>query len=416
MRMPVTGFLRRVAAVAAVGASLAVLTSCGPPSSLVLDGRGWGHGRGMSQWGAYGYAVDDGWSGTRILDHFYGGTSTYQRSDNPLQRVFLTAQQGRDLVVTNSRGLLETSADGYAQRGTALLVRYVDSTRFRVFSGTGCSGPWTEWPALVTAATVRTRVAPVGGLPDDATSKLGLCTSGGTRFYRGDLLAVHASGTIQSVDEVDTESLVRAVITREISPSWADAGGGRGAAAVRAQAVAARSYVVAGDSRYQPWATTCDSTSCQVHPGYGFQAAGSSTVLRYEDPRTDAATVATARQVRRHPNGVVGRTEFFPSSGGWTAGGEFPAVADDGDDTSANPNHTWTTTIDRSAIEGAFDRRQGRDVGTYEGVDILSRNGLGADGGRVLSMRVRFSVVDVTLSGDAFRALFGLRSNWFTPR
>jgi len=371
----------------------------------------------MGQWGAYGYAVDHGWSRSSILGHFYGGTNSHRRSDNPLQRVFLTAQEGRDLVVTNSRGLLETSADGYGRRRTAMLIRFVDTSRFRLFSGTGCGGPWTEWPAPITAAEIRVRVGVVstGGV-DDSSTKLGLCSAVGTRYYRGDLLAVHAAGTIETVNQVDTENLVRSVITSEVSPSWSDAGGGAGAAAVEAQAVAARSYVLAGDSRFAPWATTCDTSQCQVYQGYAFRAAGSSAVALVEDPRTDWATGVTGGEVRRLPDGTVARTEFFPSTGGWTAGGLFPAVADGGDDTAANPNHDWTTTIDRTTLEAAFDRRQGLDVGTYEGIDILRRNGLGDEGGRVLSMRVRFTGSDVTLTGDAFRSLLGLRSNWFTPR
>ncbi len=34
--------------------------------AIVLDGTGFGHGRGLSQWGAYGYAVDHGWDWTKI--------------------------------------------------------------------------------------------------------------------------------------------------------------------------------------------------------------------------------------------------------------------------------------------------------------------------------------------------------------
>src|SRR4051812_3715887 len=44
------------------------------PSVLVLRGHGWGHGLGLSQWGAYGYAKH-GWSYDRILAHYYTGTS-----------------------------------------------------------------------------------------------------------------------------------------------------------------------------------------------------------------------------------------------------------------------------------------------------------------------------------------------------
>ena len=41
---------------------------------VTLDGAGNGHGFGLSQWGAYGYAVDHGWSAAQILDHYYNGT------------------------------------------------------------------------------------------------------------------------------------------------------------------------------------------------------------------------------------------------------------------------------------------------------------------------------------------------------
>ena len=42
--------------------------------AYLVEGTGDGHGRGMSQWGAYGWAVDEGWSWERILDHYYAGT------------------------------------------------------------------------------------------------------------------------------------------------------------------------------------------------------------------------------------------------------------------------------------------------------------------------------------------------------
>ena len=45
--------------------------------ALVLHGRGWGHGVGMVQWGAYGKALA-GWSAERILAHYYGGLEPVQ--------------------------------------------------------------------------------------------------------------------------------------------------------------------------------------------------------------------------------------------------------------------------------------------------------------------------------------------------
>ena len=44
-----------------------------PPCSS-FDGHGYGHGVGLSQWGAYGYALH-GWTYDRILAHYYTGTT-----------------------------------------------------------------------------------------------------------------------------------------------------------------------------------------------------------------------------------------------------------------------------------------------------------------------------------------------------
>ncbi len=41
---------------------------------VTIDGRGWGHGRGMSQWGAQGYALDFGWKSPEILNWYYPNT------------------------------------------------------------------------------------------------------------------------------------------------------------------------------------------------------------------------------------------------------------------------------------------------------------------------------------------------------
>ena len=52
--------------------------------AVVVDGVGNGHGRGLSQWGSYGWAVNYGWDWTQILDHYYGGTTM---GDAPNSRI-----------------------------------------------------------------------------------------------------------------------------------------------------------------------------------------------------------------------------------------------------------------------------------------------------------------------------------------
>src|SRR4029453_12027186 len=42
--------------------------------TFFISGHGWGHGIGMSQYGAYGYA-QHGWTYDRIVKHYYTGTT-----------------------------------------------------------------------------------------------------------------------------------------------------------------------------------------------------------------------------------------------------------------------------------------------------------------------------------------------------
>jgi SpoIID/LytB domain protein len=178
--------------------------------------------------------------------------------------------------------------------------------------------------------------------------------------------------------------------------------------ALQAQAVAARSYA-STENKY-PYANTCDTQFCQVYGGAAERVNGTFKVL--EDPRTNNAVIQDAGKIRLLSSGARARTEFSSSTGGYTAGGTFPAVPDDGDDITTpvrNPNHTWTASIPASSIETKYAK------GTFLSATVTQRNGLGEDGGRVLKMRLHFTGGDVEVTGDAFRSAFGLKSNWYTP-
>src|SRR4029077_20653480 len=60
-----------VVVVSAVAAARAASARAG--TALLVTGHGWGHGVGLSQWGAYGYALH-GWKYRRILAHYYPAT------------------------------------------------------------------------------------------------------------------------------------------------------------------------------------------------------------------------------------------------------------------------------------------------------------------------------------------------------
>lgn len=386
------------------------LAACEPPQSITFHGHGYGHGRGMGQWGAYGWAVDHGWTWQHILDHYYAPTSTSMLTTNPVQRVLMRANHGRDLIVYQEQGHISTSAGSPGAGSRSVRIARLDDGRFTFYDGATCSGPWRTLSTVTAAELV---VAPKVR-SEDRSEMLQLCEANGQRLLRGSLIAVHAASTIETVNRIDTDNELRSVIPREMSPSWADAGGGRGFEALAAQAVAARSYVTAGDNRWGSFATTCDSTYCQSYEGVAYRP-NHSTWSVYEDPRTDVAVAMTARYVRRFSDGRVAATEFSASSGGWTKGPVFTPVSDSADATIANPNHDWTVTLPASAIEAAFDARQGHDVGSLVAFEVVARDGNGAGGGRPTAVRVSFSRETVLLSGEAVRVTLRLKSDWFTP-
>jgi hypothetical protein len=211
--------------------------------------------------------------------------------------------------------------------------------------------------------------------------------------------AAVAGGSGRTVNVVTIEQYLRGVVPNEMPAFWPQA-------ALEAQAVAARSYAMAGDNRQQPYADTCDTTLCQVYDGLYTDRGGFRQATHH---RTDAAVQATAGLVRIRTNGTVARTEFSSSTGGYTAGGEFPAVVDDGDATSINPHRFWTVTIDVGPVEQRYG------LGRLLAIDVVGRSGLGPDGGRVTKVDLVFEQGAVAETGTGLRTILGLKSDWFTP-
>ena len=370
-----------------------------PTASAGVDllGHGYGHGRGMGQYGAFGYAVDQGWSSGQILDHFYGGTSGGYVGD-PQMTVRLTAFDDQSSVgVTSLVAFWVGNGPGATlvpARSAAVITRVGNSWQLTIRDGS-CTGPVSR-PA--TALPAVPEAAPSEAPGTDPWRMMTTC-SGGTN-YRGTLRWVTDGGSTRLVDVLSTEDYLRGVVPRESPASWADAGNGRGAQALQAQSVAARSYGIS-ENRYS-YAKTCDTQSCQVYGGAGTLGRSS------EDARSDAVIASSAGVVRLNGFGGVVRTEFSSSTGGWSAGGAFPAVVDAGD--SHSPNHTWQVHLDGGAVAAAYPQ-----IGQFSALNVVGRNGLGDEGGRVTAMDVVGTAGSVRVSGDSFRLAMGLRSDWFTP-
>lgn len=348
---------------------------------LRLTGHGYGHGHGMSQYGAQG-AAKQGLTHRQILAFYYPGTSTGTLGGTI--RVLITADTDNDVRVLPASGLRVRevgTGTTYALPSTSGIKTW----RLRTVAGATTldydNGSWHTYQPGGKALS--------GDAEFYGAGSLVLRVAGTTRAYRG-ALRLSSSDT---VNVVNLDDYVKGVVPREMPASWEPA-------AVRAQAVAARTYAARDRADHlNRYYQTCDTTSCQVYGGVGA-----------EDSRGNAAVDATAGQVLLH-QGVPAFAQFGSSSGGWLAAGGQPylvAKADKYDGFSGNPMHTWTTTVTRAAVQKAWPA-----LGTLQRVLVTRRDGNGEWYGRVEQMILDGSKSNVTISGATFRSRMGLRSHWF---
>jgi stage II sporulation protein D len=354
-------------------------------NTVKISGHGYGHGHGMSQWGAYGAAAVGKLSWQNILAFYYPGTRLANLG-NPTIRVRLDAVGSGTLYVFNVAGL--------KLAGSALPSPTTGITQYRASATTGglkvdklSAAGWSSYKAVASPAVFSSD----SGLVDVRLA------SGTRRAYRGSIYANRASSSsVTPVSVLPMESYLRAVVPAEMPASWH-------ASALRAQAVAARSY--AGyDRAHAPagraW-DTCDSTSCQMYSGVPAEYGSS-----------DAAVSATAGQTLTY-GGTPAFTQFGSADGGWTAAGGQPylvAKADPYDGAIPNSENSWSTSITVAGIQATWP-----SIGTYRQLRILSRDGHGQWGGRVLTAAIDGSKGSVAVTGAAIRSAFGLRSEWFIP-
>ncbi len=378
-----------------------------------IVGGGWGHRRGMGQYGALGYARDHGWTSRRILDHFYGGTTqgpapTIDNLDPDRLRVQLAGMNNRNTAVTLSKGrMVVFDALGNRRRTVSdPAMRLVPTgSGFQVQTAGSCSGPWTAFATVdnVSAIGIRVELDPDDPSDDDEVigtdshTLLAVCGPSGRTWYDGEIWSHRTSYGQRTVNVVTIEQYLRGVVPNEMPASWPSA-------ALESQAVAARSYALAGDSRWGSHANTCDNTYCQVYDGRVTTRGGTRVATH---PRTDAAIAATAGQVRLTSSGRIARTEFSSSTGGHTTGPSFTPVEDLGDATSANPNSSWSVTVGLSGLAARYG------LGPVQSIEVTERDGHGRFGGGATKVTIVFRDGTRTMTGNAVRIYFGLKSDLF---
>ncbi|MGA9716532.1 MAG: SpoIID/LytB domain-containing protein, partial [Aeromicrobium sp.] len=368
------------------------------PSSrtVTFEGHGYGHGIGMSQYGAEG-AARAGRTYSQILDLYYPGTDLSTKTGDI--RV-LISQDTTDGVLVN------------AQSG--LKVRDIAGARTVSLPTTVGGKAVVRWMIAATSSgssSSKLFYRTTGGYVSYQHEGKTLSWSGDSYFYGPDSISLvlpngsvtklreqvrsakpsSGSGKRDTVNVLSLENYVRGVVAAEMPSSWS-------AEALKAQSVAARTYGVRslGTSRYYD---ICSTTACQVYGGASRETAS-----------TDSAIKATAGKVLTY-KGAPALAQFSSSSGGYTNTGSQPylkAVNDPYDGWSGNKNHDWTLTVKASTIERAYP-----SIGTLKSMQVTQRNGYGEMGGRVSALKLVGSKGTKTISGVNARWAFGLRSDWF---
>src|SRR6266436_3886698 len=181
-------------------------------ATFLVSGHGWGHGVGLSQYGAYGYA-QKGFLYDNIVLHYFFGT---ELGAAPISRV---------------RVLLAS--------GTATLD--IGSTAdFKVRDGSGAThtvtaGKYTLTPALKLAVDGKTasRALPGPLLFQPGAAELGL-----KHRFRGSVQVDVTAGKLRAINMVGLEQYLYGVVPSEMPFMWHPE-------ALKAQAVVARSYALA---------------------------------------------------------------------------------------------------------------------------------------------------------------------------
>ena len=396
------------------------------PNAIVINGRGYGHGRGMSQYGAYGWATN-GSTWTEILNFYYGGATgnTIGSLAEPGQMMttYLSAMNDKSTsVVADASNAVFLQDPTPGRLWTSLVAIETSQRVYRVWGSMErkcaiTTDPATEGFTLIgDVETVASFTTTVGADPAaEATAVIGLCEPRTTsrnkiRYYRGEIRAVNnSSGANRTINATNIESYLRGVVPRESPADWGNAADGAGMHALRAQAVAARSYS-ATENRYAGLARTCDSQDCQVYGGSALRESVNGEIIALEHPLTDQAIVETAGVVIMQPNGKPARTEFTSSNGGRTAGGTFPAQVDLGDLASDPVNNllVWTRIISAAQLMAKYPQ-----IGTLTSV-ITTHDGLGGDwNGYATSVAINGTASTVTVKGYDFKSIFDLPAPWY---
>jgi stage II sporulation protein D len=334
---------------------------------FVINGRGWGHGVGMSQWGANGFARR-GTSYDRILAHYYRGTTI---GEAPVAKVRVLLRVGRRSLTIASE--------------TPFRVRAASGRLWALPAGKQELGPALR--VQTKGAKNKVKLAgPLEFLPGAEPLRL-------DRPYRGSLRVDVLGGRLRAINVVGLEPYLYGVVPAEVPDDWP-------AEVLKAQAVAARTYALA-TRKSEGAFDVYDDVRSQVYRG-----------IDEEEESTNQAVDGTAGEVLLY-NGRVVTTYFHSTSGGrtasiadvWPGSNPVPYLVsvDDPYDT-LSPHHIWGPVVVPAARFDRVLKAPGRLMDVRTTVNASARvdtvNGVGSLG-------------DAGVRAADVRRGLGLRSTWF---
>ena len=338
--------------------------------SWVVHGRGFGHGVGMSAYGAYGFAKA-GKSYRFILGHYYRGTTIGTLDKPRVVRVLLDIEPG-DVEFSGA-----TSACGKA----------LDPAR--------------NYEAHRVGKTVKLRSS--GGKPlANCGRKLraagrGTIAIAGHGTYRGALETVPTesdAGSLNIINALALEQYVKGVMPNEVPPSWPTE-------ELKAQALAVRSIALTGDVGGNGFELYSDTRS-QVYEG-----------LESEYDRTNQAVDATRGQIVMYGNDIA-QTLYSACSGGHTEsavnvfGSPVPYLVGVPDPYDYYcPLHKWTLDFSGPEISS---RLGGYLQGKLKQV-VITKTGVSP---RIISAKLVGTGGTTTVTGSQLSVALGGYDTWMT--
>jgi SpoIID/LytB domain protein len=412
-----------VALIAGLLVGLLPASPASAESTVVIEGGGWGHGIGMSQYGAYGRALK-GKSATDILEHYYSGAKV--SSAHMPKRIRVGLLQYRSSISASSTPFGSGSTGRVVFRaGDRKVADGPEGTTWKVEpSATGGMRVYKN------GSQVKRNGKSVFGTPDQPLKA--------TYEKYGSVVRIaeknqgYAYGTLEfatySTDRCTDGYCLRLVVSLpmqkyiyglgEVPASWPDA-------ALRSQAIAGRTYafdktIRSGQHRYPCDCAVYDSTLDQAYIGDG-KRTGSGEF--WDDWK--AAVDDTDGQVILYDQAPI-QALYSSSSGGYTENNEnvwggspipyLRGVKDGPDSVAANPNHNWSVEMSYSSFESKLNAAYG--TGSLQSFELVKPFGVS---GRVTVVksataggaRIVGASKTVRASGWSLRSALGLKDTLF---